>query len=272
MTVILVSLLIGAVAERRGNDASSARDQLARRLEGAPVATRFAMRYSRSGTRVLDCIAVNLRYTARVDEDAQRMTVSADRTNRVIAVVDTERLFLHRSLFAMPPGEDDWLRVRRPMFPVTREAINDALGVDLGATVTSARLPPNGAELTRAALDVARTVRDLGPTNLGTRSVDRFRVHVADEKYALVPTTQSATKAGDASAPIFDVWIDADNLVRRVGVRPGGDRPTEDGWTMDFSPVESVTRPDTSSATPLNADQVRALRAAEPGCELEVGG
>lgn len=275
MAVVVVALAAGAVAQQRSNTPATPRQDLERTLDRSDDPLRYAMRYNRGGTRVLDCIAVNLRYTARVDTNAERMIITTSGTDTVGVIVESSEVLLRRTLFQDLTGEGEWFSFPRPLSAPVRQALTDALGVDLATTVTSDRLPASGRELVVAALSIARSVLRTGPLEIDGDTADGYRILVDRSGYEREGATLTQKTTSASVLPMFDVWINSDDRVRRVTIgsetaddRPG---PPEDSWRMDFETLKAVRRPRITSSRPLNSADLTQLRAAKRGCELPIG-
>lgn len=273
MIVVILALVVGGVVQQRTDASTTPRNELAARLDVAKEPNRFALHYNRGGTRVLDCIAVNLRYTARVDTDAKRMIVTTAGLNAATVIVEPSEVLLRRTLFQNPPGRSEWLSVPRPLAASARSTLTDVLGVDLAADVTSPRLPASGTELARAALNIARSVQRLAVSQVNGDSSEGYRIRVTRQGFERDAKTLPGQPTD--SMPVLDVWIDADNEVRRVTIntetRDGTPGPAEDGWTVDFETTQSIQRPTIASSSPLTPGDLAQLEAVKPQCELPVG-
>lgn len=275
MIIVVAALVVGGIVQERAKTPATARQDLARHLDASEPPSRFAMHYNRGGTRVLDCIALNLRYTARVDTDAQRMVITTSGVDTASVVVESSQVLLRRTLFANAPGDNQWLSVPRPFAATARKTLTDVLGVDLATAVTSPRLPASGTELASAALSIARSVRRLPSSEVDGENADGFRVLVDRRGYERDATTLPGQTGNSPTLPVFDVWVDADNEVRRITVNSetsgGKAGPVEDSWTMDFEKLRSVGRPSIVSSGPVTASDLGQLRGVIRPCEVPLG-
>lgn len=275
MVVVVAALVVGAVVQQRSDSPTSSRQQLARILGAAEDSPRYQMRYNRGGTRVLDCIADNLRYIARVDTTAQRMTITTSDLDEASVIVDASNVLVRRTLFQDAPGEFEWFRVPRPVAATARQTLIQALGVDLAAAVTSDRLPASGNELVKAALSIARSVRRTRSADVGGDTTVGYRILVDRNGYQRKGATLTQKTTMASLLPIFDVWINSGNEVRRVTIGSETDNgepgPAEDSWTMDFEKLTDVRRPIVTSSGRLSDADFARLRGLKRGCELPIG-
>ncbi len=275
IVVVVAALVVGGIVQQRSDKPATPRQELARHLDAAPSSARFSMHYDRTGTRVLDCVALNLRYTARVDTDAQRMVVTTSGLDQPSVIVESTQVLLRRSLFQHAPGQAEWLSVPRQFAAAARKTLTDVLGVDLATAVTSSRLPASGSELAAAALNIARSVRRLPPSDVDGDTVDGYRIRVSRRGYERDTLALNAEPGDTSLLPVFDVWVDADNEVRRITIGSETEHdttgPAENGWTMDFTAARTVRRPAVGFTAPLGAADLAELRGAPQGCELPVG-
>lgn len=264
-----------------GQSDTSARDALDRRLDLGVDPPRFSFTYQRGGTRALDCLLTNLRFMAEVDAIEGEMIVRSLEPTRTIAVANREQLWLHRSLFHRPPFETTWLALRRDGSGLSATgAVRRSLGVDLGSTLLSDGLPPNGHKILRATLDIADSVQSIEPITLGTTRADGFRLTVDAAEFANeAPVPERSGNTPDPASellPVLDAWVTPRGDVVRVEVRPaerdGTIRAPEEGWRLDFGTSAGISAP--KPPTPATTDAARVdtdeLRPSKEACRLPV--
>jgi hypothetical protein len=258
---VAVALIVAIVVSRSGTERTP-RSELVRRLSQGAEPSRFWFSYERGGTRVLDCALANLRFTGEVDSDGGRVVLRLPDNPAPVAVIDDASVLLHRSLFADPPFPADWLVFARPVDTAQQEALQRALGPDLAADVTAANVRASGRAIAEAALGVAASVERTSPATVDGRPADGYRITVDPERFATAatvsaPAAETRSASGAAPVPVIEVWVDSSNTVVRVAVRPlladGSPGAPENGWTVDYLPIQQVDLPlvspsDTSGA------------------------
>lgn len=276
IAVIAVLALVSVLVTRCGDETSPSA-QLTSLLRRGDDPEVFSFRYDRGGSQVLGCYSPNLRYLGTVDARTGRTVLrSAEAGQATIAVMD-EATWLHRSLFASPPFEQEWLEVPRPVGPLLASELQRALGPDLAAEVTAASRRATGRDLAAAVLDIARRVTALDEAEADEQRGDGYRVEVDPSAFDdAVNGEAPSTRAVDV-VPRIDVWVDRTGWVTRATVRPrrveGIMAEAESGWTVRYRRERALSVPTIAASDVVGVRSIdtAALRPAQRGCRLGDG-
>ena len=274
------ALSVAPACSRAASDGGGAREELLARLAKVKEPQRFAFKHAAGGTRVNDCFLANRRFSGVVDRGSAVLEIrgGAD-SDRVIAVVTTERILLHQSLFAAGLIEETWLQVPRPLDRTWSEALGGVLGTDLAGYVISDGLPPTGLATVRAALEVAAEVTVAAGERIRGEPTERFHITVDEERYeaASIGPRPAPSEASQAERlPVIDVWAGSRGAVLRVSVQPeptsGEDEASpEEGWIVDYlESEEKLTGTTPGAVVDIGAIDLSALAAAPTDCSLPV--
>jgi len=272
----LVALAIAGLAGATvvawiAREPAGAAQELADRLAAGRDLDPFRFEHRAGGTGVLDCVLPNRRISGTVDGEAGLAILRSD-AGAEIARKRVDRVLVHRDLFAERAVPTTWLRLALPADGERRAPLAAALGPELAGYVLDRGLPPTGRATALAALDAAEVVVALPEGRL-----DGYRITVGDDWFG----EEAADRAGPGDAgpgappPLIDVWLDEDDVVRRVEVvpaQPAGEREAPSGgWTIDYteatSPVDDRTPTSVTDVTDIDLDRLRAS-GPDGGCDL----
>lgn len=270
--------MIGYLGLRSWSEGAVARE-LQERVERSHEPTRLGFSYEVGGSRVADCFLPNRRFVGNVDYGAEAFDILTASDQRAVVVVRDGRVFVHSTLLREGVVGAEWLRVERAELDDAAPLLRRAIGGDLAAYALAGALPPSGRETVLELLRVAERVERLPPEEIAGRSTDGFRVRVDAARFddaVAAETPAAASTAKAVAAPIAEVWLDGDAVVR-IAIRPSGDArggPEEGdaGWLVDYGRVVPL------APTPARADSVpfASVAASEivrpvERCELPVG-
>lgn len=276
VVAVAVIAVFGAAVAAWPDGGTSAADELGRRLAASDEPVRFGFDHLAGGTRVLDCFLPHRQITGSVDYDAG-VAVLGDRTGSAIARKHTDRVLLHRSLFADDVLTTAWLELEFPIDDDVRARLAAILGTELAGYLLTQGLPASGRATALAALDAADRVDHLPATTIDGRRSDGYRITMDEDRFADLPGTDDgpATPPSDVAPPTLEVWVDDDDDVSRVTVLPGRGEPGDDeaaaGWSIDYrsrsQPLDD-RRP--SSVTNVTEVDLGRLNGRPPsgGCEV----
>jgi len=225
-----------AVAAWPGNG-TGADDELARRLTATDEPSRFQFDHRAGGTRVLDCFLPHRQIIGSVDYDSGIAVLRAS-TGSEIARKHTDRVLLHRNLFAEDVLPTGWLELALPIDDDVRAPLAAILGTELAGYLLTQGLPASGRATALATLAAADRIDRLPATTI-------------------------------------EVWVDDDDHVSRVTVLPGRREPGDDGaaagWSIDYrnlsQPLDDGRPSSVTNVGDVDLDQLDA-RPRSAGCEV----
>lgn len=271
--VIAVAGLVSVVRD----DQPSPVETLRRRVESEGEPQRFAFRYQRAGTRVLDCVLPNLTFDVVVDRPAGIAAFRLADRGTAIAIRRSEMVLVSRDLFDSPPFQTPWLSLPTGGDERSAEPIRRALGTDLAGYLFAADLPQSGRATVLAALDIATAVRSTGPVQIDGTIADDFRITVDPAEFTAAASGQkpSTTAASTATAPRFDVAVARrQGTILRLAIGTqranGAPGPPENGWLITYraAPASVSALPADSALSDAAGLDLTALAAARTPCQL----
>jgi len=264
-----------AVAAWPGNG-TGADDELARRLTATDEPSRFQFDHRAGGTRVLDCFLPHRQIIGSVDYDSGIAVLRAS-TGSEIARKHTDRVLLHRNLFAEDVLPTGWLELALPIDDDVRAPLAAILGTELAGYLLTQGLPASGRATALATLAAADRIDRLPATTIEGRRSDGYRITVDQERFADIPGTDDGRAAppSDVAPPTIEVWVDDDDHVSRVTVLPGRREPGDDGaaagWSIDYrnlgQPLDDGRPSSVTNVGDVDLDQLDA-RPRSAGCEV----
>jgi len=267
---------VAAIVARRPAEPTVA-NELRGRLDRAEEPARFSLDHQRGGTRVLDCMLPNTRFSIDVDTSVRTMAVRRE-DGGLVALVDPDTLLLGRDLFRDPTFTTPWLAVPRDASASTIAGERRVLGADLAGYLLAPEVPATGRATAVAALDAAATVERTDPLREAGERANGYRLRIVPDRFdaATLPDAASSTTTPSraAPAPQIDLWVTAGGTVVRISVRPqtiaGEAGPAEDGWVVDYGPppADRAPRPGSAETTPIAQVDASALAPAAVGCQL----
>lgn len=276
LLALTVAVIVGATAATwllGGDPSSSTAEELADRLAARGDPDRFSFDHRAGGTGVLDCVLPNRRISGTVDYEAGLAVLRSD-SGTEIARKRVDSVLLHRDLFADRVVPTTWLRLTLPADGVRRARLETALGPELSGYVLDRALPATGRATALAALEVAE-----GVDALRAARFDGYRIRIEGDRFADIAPSEGrpAAARSDGAPPTIDVWLDGDDVVRRIVVVPGrrsGEREgASGGWAIDYEPdVSPVDDRTPTSVTDIMDVDLGRLRAggATGECDLEL--
>lgn len=272
VAVIAVASLVSFV---RGHDPSVV-EVLRRRVESEVDLRRFAFRYQRAGTRVLDCVLPNLRFDVAVDRAVGVAAFQAPDGGTTIAVRTHGTVLVSRDLFDSPPFPTPWLAVSLTGGTRQIEAVRRAVGADLASYLFAVDLPASGRATVLAALDVATAVRPIGTEQIDGITADSFRITVDPAKFAATASSAGPSTSAHASSivPRFDVALARQRgTIVRLAVSSqnnGAPGAPEDGWVISYRAASASTPalPVPSAITDASTIDLAHLAATPMPCQL----
>jgi len=221
-----VVVAVAAIVARRPAEPTAA-EELRQRLDRAEEPARFSLDHRRGGTRVLDCMLPNTRFSIDVDTAARTMAVRRE-DGDLVALVDPDMLRLGRDLFRDPPFTSPWLAVPRDASASTIAGARRVLGADLAGYLLAPEVPATGRATAVAALDAAATVERTVPLREHGARADGYRLRIDPERFAAATLPDAATPTTTSSAavpvPLIDLWVTGGGMVVRIRVRSADER------------------------------------------------
>lgn len=277
VVAVAVIAVFGAAVAAWPDGGTSAADELSRRLAASDEPARFGFDHRAGGTRVLDCFLPHRQVSGSVDYDAG-VAVLRDSTGSEIARKHTDRVLLHRNLFAEDVLPTGWLELALPIDDDVRARLAAILGTELAGYLLTQGLPASGRATALATLEAADRIDRLPATTIGDRRSDGYRITVDEERFADLPGTDDgrAPPPSDVPPPTIEVWVDDDDdHVSRVTVLPGRGEPSDNGaaagWSIDYrnlsQPLDDGRPSSVTNVGDVDLDQLDA-RPRSAGCEV----